>query len=93
MGLLFWRRSKTPKPEEEEEVKPKEDAASSSSSSAYRGAAMEVPRPTETSVFEFGKAEGLTMAGYCPVSNDLEPCRWQILPTGDPKAPRFRVVF
>jgi len=101
MGLLFWRSSK-----KAAEEKPKESPSLSTASTtpsaeqstdSYNGAVMEVPRPTETSVFEFGLAakseDGITLAGYCPVSNDIEPCRWEILPTGDPEAPQFRVVF
>ena len=46
---------------------------------------MEVPRPAETYVFEFGLAakseDGITLIGYCLVSNDIEPCQWEILPT------------
>lgn len=101
MGLLFWRSNK-----KVAEEKPKEPPSPSTASitpsaqqstDSYNGAVMEVPRPAETSVFEFGLAakseDGITLAGYCPVSNDIEPCRWEILPTGDPEAPQFRVVF
>ena len=41
--------------------------------------AMEVPRPGNVSVFEFGSVaatgDKATLAGYCPVSEELEPCR------------------
>eukprot|EP00270_Netrium_digitus_P012868 TRINITY_DN4225_c0_g1_i2.p1 TRINITY_DN4225_c0_g1~~TRINITY_DN4225_c0_g1_i2.p1 ORF type:complete len:117 (-),score=18.64 TRINITY_DN4225_c0_g1_i2:280-630(-) len=58
----------------------------------------------ETSVFEFGSAraaagrggggaDGITLAGFCPVSDELEPCRWEILPAGSSEAPQFRIVF
>lgn len=61
--------------------------------------AVEVPRPANTtvSVFEFGSVaatnDKVTLAGYCPVSEDLEPCRWEILPAVQSNAPQFRVVF
>ncbi|GLJ49977.1 hypothetical protein SUGI_1062940 [Cryptomeria japonica] len=94
MGLLFWRKNKNPT---EEKPKTGEDHKDTESSSLYNGAAMEVPRPQDAAVFEFGtisaSSEKVTLAGYCPVSDDIEPCRWQILSTGDPKAPKFRVVF
>ncbi|CDP12943.1 unnamed protein product [Coffea canephora] len=31
--------------------------------------------------------------GFCPVSDELEPCRWEILPAQGSDAPQFRVVF
>ena len=62
--------------------------------------AVEVPRPpppTNITVFEFGSvaatADKVTLAGYCPVSDDLEPCRWEILPAAAADAPQFRVAF
>ncbi|PPD89082.1 hypothetical protein GOBAR_DD14005 [Gossypium barbadense] len=59
--------------------------------------AVEVPRPESVTVFEFGSvaatADKVTLAGYCPVSDDLEPCRWEILPANGSDAPQFRVVF
>eukprot|EP01018_Ginkgo_biloba_P038672 Gb_11749 [translate_table: standard] len=92
MGLLFWRRKKTG------EEKPKDGPTSTAlSSQESKDGAMEVPRPKETAVFEFGSVaaaeDRFTLAGYCPVSNDLEPCRWEVIPSGDSEAPQFRVVF
>ncbi|XP_020218045.1 uncharacterized protein LOC109801400 [Cajanus cajan] len=61
--------------------------------------AVEVPRPANAtvSIFEFGSVaasnDRVTLAGYCPVSEDLEPCRWEILPAVQSNAPQFRVVF
>ncbi|EFJ30401.1 hypothetical protein SELMODRAFT_89724 [Selaginella moellendorffii] len=68
-------------------------AASSAVSSSSDGVAAGL-LAAETSVFEFGSAgrEKVTLAGYCPVSDALEPCRWKILPSGD-GAPKFRVIF
>jgi hypothetical protein len=51
----------------------------------------------QTSVFEFGSAasgdDGVTLAGYCPVSDEMEPCRWETLPSGGNAAPKFRIIF
>ncbi|KAL6557581.1 hypothetical protein OROMI_017931 [Orobanche minor] len=62
--------------------------------------AVEVRRPTvpvEISVFEFGSVaastDKVTLAGYCPVSDELEPCRWEFFPASGSDAPQFRVVF
>ncbi|KAH6825083.1 hypothetical protein C2S53_019299 [Perilla frutescens var. hirtella] len=64
--------------------------------------AVEVRRPNapaaaDISVFEFGSvaasADKVTLAGYCPVSDELEPCRWEILPASGTDAPQFRVVI
>ncbi|XP_050231128.1 uncharacterized protein LOC126680116 [Mercurialis annua] len=60
--------------------------------------AVEVLRPPKNvTVFEFGSIaasnDKVTLAGYCPVSDDLEPCRWEILPASEADAPQFRVVF
>ncbi|PWA60503.1 hypothetical protein CTI12_AA383060 [Artemisia annua] len=62
--------------------------------------AVEVTRPApnvDVTVFEFGSvaasSDKVTLAGYCPVSDDLEPCRWEILPASGSDAPQFRVVF
>ncbi|CAL0326243.1 unnamed protein product [Lupinus luteus] len=61
---------------------------------------VEVPRPPNSerfSIFEFGLVaatnEKITLAGYCLVSEDLEPCCWEILPVVDSNYPQFCVVF
>ncbi|XP_059318735.1 uncharacterized protein LOC132069395 [Lycium ferocissimum] len=55
------------------------------------------PPPTDITVFEFGSVaasvDKVTLAGYCPVSDELEPCRWEVLPASGSDAPQFRVVF
>ncbi|GAB4857767.1 hypothetical protein Ancab_015675, partial [Ancistrocladus abbreviatus] len=56
---------------------------------------VEVPRPpTDVTVFEFGSVaastDKVTLAGYCPVSDELERCHWEILPAKDSDAPQFR---
>ncbi|KMS97836.1 hypothetical protein BVRB_5g123300 [Beta vulgaris subsp. vulgaris] len=93
MGFLWWKR-KNPTAD----TKAPEKSKGGDSVEGMNGA-MEVrrPAPTEVTVFEFGSiaasADKVTLAGYCPVSEELEPCRWEILPTADSNAPQFRVVF
>ncbi|XP_072956376.1 uncharacterized protein [Typha angustifolia] len=104
MGLLSWWKgnpsSPTPPP-----------AAASSGNGRASGAntearsrevpgmngAVEVRRPADVTVFEFGSAvasgDRVTMAGYCPVSDELEPCRWEIIPATGSDAPQVRIVF
>lgn len=102
MGLLSWfMGNPNPNPQQSESFKSAGDTQNPKSEiSAVPGmnGAIEVPRPAESvTVFEFGSvaasADKVTMAGYCPVSDDLEPCRWEILPASDSDAPQFRVVF
>lgn len=98
MGILSWF-SKTEKKEVAHNTKP--DPKPEPVEVPGMNGAVEVRRPEITavdiSVFEFGSvaasADKVTLAGYCPVSDDLEPCRWEILPAGDSDAPQFRVVF
>ncbi|KNA09385.1 hypothetical protein SOVF_154070 [Spinacia oleracea] len=96
MGLLWWKRNdKTPA------TKPPSENSKSKPGEASEGmnGAVEVIRPPtdEITVFEFGSVaastDKVTLAGYCPVSEELEPCRWEILPATDSNAPQFRVVF
>ncbi|KAK4751712.1 hypothetical protein SAY87_020510 [Trapa incisa] len=96
MGILSWFRG-SPKSYTDS----KSAALTSKSTAANEipgmNGAVEVPRPDNVAVFEFGSvaatADKVTLAGYCPVSDDLEPCRWEILPASDSDAPQFRVVF
>eukprot|EP01018_Ginkgo_biloba_P010256 Gb_31833 [translate_table: standard] len=44
------------------------------------------------SAVEVGEDQ-FTLAGYCRVCNDFEPCQWEVLPSSDFEAPKFRVVF
>ncbi|KAI7987152.1 hypothetical protein LOK49_LG13G01765 [Camellia lanceoleosa] len=53
--------------------------------------------PPDVKVFEFESVatstDKVTLTGYCPVSDKLEPCRWEILPASGDDAPQFCVVF
>ncbi|KEH27490.1 hypothetical protein MtrunA17_Chr5g0400191 [Medicago truncatula] len=105
MGLLWWRKGKNSQPEAK--LSTTENAAKNGGASAVKptteapgmNGAVEVKRPknASVSVFEFGSVaasnDKVTLAGYCPVSEDLEPCRWEILPAVESNAPQFRVVF
>lgn len=107
MGLLWWRKGNNSQPEAKSSSpsssteKPKNAGGTAKPPAEVPGmnGAMEVPRPlnTNVSVFEFGSVaasnDKVTLAGYCPVSEDLEPCRWEILPAVESNAPQFRVVF
>lgn len=62
--------------------------------------AMKVRRPDPVAgltIFEFGSvaaaADKVTLTGFCPVSEELAPCHWEILPATDSEAPQVRVVF
>ncbi|KAI3971917.1 hypothetical protein MKX01_030118 [Papaver californicum] len=93
MGILSWLTGKEAAPvtktKESGDVKPVEK----SSEISEMNGAMEVPRPADITVFEFGSADKVTLAGYCTVSEELEPCRWEILPGTTSEAPQFGVVF
>lgn len=91
MGLLSWFK---PPPKTSVALPPQDPAPVPDMNGA-----VEVPRPPQikVTVFEFGSvaasADKVTIAGYCPVSDELEPCRWAILPAAEDDAPQFRVVF
>ncbi|XP_020573309.1 uncharacterized protein LOC110019810 [Phalaenopsis equestris] len=101
MGLLSWWKGKalnghspaTNNGGDGVAAKPSEAAVETSGLNG----AMEVRRPADVTVFEFGSAvaagEKVTLAGYCPVSDELEPCRWEIIPAAGSNAPQFRIVF
>ncbi|CAJ2645946.1 hypothetical protein L195_g054455 [Trifolium pratense] len=92
MGLLWWRKGQNSQPETE-------NTKNGGVAAAGMNGAVEVPRPQNASIsiFEFGSVaastDKVTLAGYCSVSEDLEPCRWEILPAIGSNAPQFRVVF
>ncbi|XP_057977050.1 uncharacterized protein LOC131164101 [Malania oleifera] len=94
MGLFSWWKGKEtpsePKPARKPDPNPKPVPG--------MNGAVEVRRPpADVTVFEFGSvaasSDKVTLAGYCPVSDDFEPCRWEILPATSDNAPQFRVVF
>ncbi|KAJ1391759.1 hypothetical protein SESBI_36419 [Sesbania bispinosa] len=101
MGILWWRKGKKSEPETKSSIEKRNGGGTAKPPTEVPGmnGAMEVPRPpnTSVSVFEFGSVaasnDKVTLAGFCPVSEDLEPCRWEILPAIETKAPQFRVVF
>ncbi|XVF51908.1 hypothetical protein PTKIN_Ptkin04bG0222500 [Pterospermum kingtungense] len=92
MGLFSWFRGDS-KPQTQTIPKPEENPKPVPGMNG----AVEVPRPESVTVFEFGSvaatADKVTLAGFCPVSDELEPCRWEILPAKGSEAPQFRVVF
>ncbi|KAL9242716.1 hypothetical protein vseg_016690 [Gypsophila vaccaria] len=99
MGLLWWKNSTAQKSDESKPPPPSTTATSGGGEVAGMNGAEVVnrTRPTEVTVFEFGSvgasADKVTLSGYCPVSEELEPCRWEILTGQEPDAPQFRVVF
>ncbi|CAH8342108.1 unnamed protein product [Eruca vesicaria subsp. sativa] len=98
MGILSWFTGSS-KPSQPETTKTEITQTTSKLETPAPGmnGAIEVPRPDRATVFEFGSVaatgDRVTLAGYCPVSDDLEPCRWEILPADGKDAPQFRVVF
>ncbi|CAL5187717.1 unnamed protein product [Lathyrus oleraceus] len=102
MGLLWWRKEKNSQPEAKsstENAKNGGGPVKTTAEAPGMNGAVEVPRPTNTSVsvFEFGSVaasnDKVMLAGFCPVSEDLEPCRWEILPAIESNGPQFRVIF
>ncbi|XP_014520431.1 uncharacterized protein LOC106777365 [Vigna radiata var. radiata] len=103
MGLLWWRKENKPQsqPNSSSSITTSNavDTTKPLAEAPGMNGAVEVPRPPNAtlSVFEFGSVaasnDNVTLAGYCPVSEDLEPCRWEILPAIQSNAPQFRVVF
>ncbi|OEL25629.1 hypothetical protein BAE44_0013353 [Dichanthelium oligosanthes] len=105
MGLFSWWRGgrRGGGPPEQRGQQAAAVAGAGASEAAASGAphgAVEVRRQrqaADATVFEFGSAAesgaALTLAGYCPVSDDLEPCRWELVPAAGEGAPQFRIVF
>ncbi|KAL2536713.1 hypothetical protein Fot_18180 [Forsythia ovata] len=102
MGILSWFSKGSNNNKRDDAPADKSDPRPQSVSSEVPGmnGAMEVRRPVpsaDLSIFEFGSvaasADKVTVTGYCPVSDELEPCRWEILPASGSEAPQFRVVF
>ncbi|CAN6332511.1 unnamed protein product [Urochloa humidicola] len=105
MGLFSWWRGGRRgggSPEQRVQQAAAVAGAGGADAAAASGAhgAMEVRRQrqaADATVFEFGSATesgaAVTLAGYCPVSDDLEPCRWELVPAAGEGAPQFRIVF
>ncbi|KAI3448861.1 hypothetical protein Pfo_005526 [Paulownia fortunei] len=102
MGILSWFSKGNNNTKKEEAARTsKPDPKPESVELPGMNGAVEVrradPPVADVSVFEFGSvaasADKVTLAGYCPVSDELEPCRWEILPASGSDAPQFRVVF
>ncbi|KAK6120804.1 hypothetical protein DH2020_045449 [Rehmannia glutinosa] len=100
MGILSWfSRGNNNTKKEEPAPTSRPDPKPESVEVPGMNGAVEVRRPpvADVSVFEFGSvaasADKVTLAGYCPVSEEIEPCRWEILPASGSDAPQFRVMF
>ncbi|XP_051123641.1 uncharacterized protein LOC127246367 [Andrographis paniculata] len=101
MGILSWFGGGRRNGKKEEAPAAKPDPKPQAVEVPGMNGAVEVPRPAtfaaDVSVFEFGSVaasvDKVTLAGYCPVSDELEPCRWELLPASGSDAPQFRVVF
>ncbi|KAF0927082.1 hypothetical protein E2562_029841 [Oryza meyeriana var. granulata] len=100
MGLFSWWRGRrsggSPEPQPAKGVV----GSVAEVSAAGTQGAVEVrrqQRQADATIFEFGSAAesgaAVTLAGYCPVSDDLEPCRWELVPAAGEGAPQFRIVF
>ncbi|CAN6337169.1 unnamed protein product [Urochloa humidicola] len=106
MGLFSWWRGGGRRgggaPEQQGQQAAAVAGAGGAEAAAASGAhgAVEVRRQrqaADATVFEFGSAAesgaAVTLAGYCPVSDELEPCRWELVPAAGEGAPQFRIVF
>ncbi|KAL3497694.1 hypothetical protein ACH5RR_040426 [Cinchona calisaya] len=104
MGIFSWFKGNKNQTKPDSKPEPIKTQPVSEQEVAGMNGAVEVrrrtnpqPPPADITVFEFGSvaasADKVTLAGYCPVSDDLEPCRWEILPAQGSEAPQFRVVF
>jgi hypothetical protein len=101
MGLLSWwkgSRRGTPEAPNPQQLSGAGGAETQVAAAGPHGA-VEVrrQRQPDATVFEFGSAAesgaAVTLAGYCPVSDELEPCRWELVPATGEGAPQFRIVF
>ncbi|KAJ0983448.1 hypothetical protein J5N97_011703 [Dioscorea zingiberensis] len=90
MGLMSWlrlSRARTTKPSSPATPIDAEPVL-------VTNGAVEVRRPADMTVFEFGSGgDGVTLAGYCLVSDELQPCKWALLNASGPEVPLFRVLF
>ena len=104
MGLFSWwrggRRGGGPPDQQGQQSSAVSGASGTEVATSGTHGAVEVRRQrqaADATVFEFGSAAesgaALTLAGYCPVSDELEPCRWELVPAAGEGAPQFRIVF
>ncbi|KAF8715883.1 hypothetical protein HU200_026843 [Digitaria exilis] len=105
MGLFSWwrgggRRGGGPPEQRGQQAASAAGAGSAEPAASGVHGAVDVLRQrhaADATVFEFGSAAesgvAVTLAGYCPVSDDLEPCRWELVPAAGESAPQFRIVF
>uniref|UniRef100_M8CMF4 Allyl alcohol dehydrogenase-like protein n=1 Tax=Aegilops tauschii TaxID=37682 RepID=M8CMF4_AEGTA len=102
MGLFsWWRGSRRGSPEQAPNQQPAKGAGGAQAQVAVPGTRWGVGGAAagqpDATVFEFGSAAesgtAVTLAGYCPVSDELEPCRWELVPATGEGAPQFRIVF
>lgn len=104
MGLFSWwrggRRGGGPPDQQGKAASAVPGVAGTEVAASGTHGAVEVRRQrqaADATVFEFGSAAesgaALTLAGYCPVSDELEPCRWELVPAVGEGAPQFRIVF
>ncbi|XP_062231789.1 uncharacterized protein LOC133929162 [Phragmites australis] len=100
MGLFSWWRGGRRGGGGSTEPRDQQPAAAEGAEAVAAHGAVEVRRrrqALDATVFEFGSAAesgaAVTLAGYCPVSDELEPCRWELVPAAGEGAPQFRIVF
>ncbi|EYU29277.1 hypothetical protein ABFS82_05G131800 [Erythranthe guttata] len=89
------RKPHEPYEETDDENTAARESHESSEASEMNGA-VEVrrhnPPPIDVTVLEIGTADKEVLAGYCPVSNVIEPCTWKVLPAREDSA-KIRIVF
>ncbi|KAJ1263525.1 hypothetical protein BS78_09G192100 [Paspalum vaginatum] len=104
MGLFSWwrggRRGGGPPEQRGQQASTESGVAGPEAAASGANGAVEVRRlrqAADATVFEFGSAAesgaAVTLAGYCPVSDEIEPCRWELVPAAGEGAPQFRIVF
>ncbi|CAL5441557.1 unnamed protein product [Camellia sinensis] len=82
MGILSWWGGK------------KEAPSSSGSKPTQKPVPKDKPLPQQSEVPGMnGAVEVIRSGAPPPVSDELEPCRWEILPASGDDAPQFRMVF
>ena len=97
MGFLSWLK---PSQKPTSETKKSDSQTDSPPEIPGMNDVVEVKRQQTTldvTIFEFGSVaasfDKVTLVGYCPVSDDLESCKWKILPASGSDAPQFRNIY